>query len=590
MKESHEEMRARAVSAALGKAPFDILLKNANLVDVVTGEIRAVDIGLIGSLIASVHEQGRYDKAHEVHDLKHAYLAPGLIDMHVHVESSHLLPHRYAEVVVPQGTTTIFWDPHELANVLGVDSMRMAAALSSALPLRIILQASSSVPSTEGLEMSGAEFGGREMVEMLAMPEVAGIAEMMDMDGILRGSERMRAILAAGLESSKLIEGHARGLSGPELQAYMAAGVTSDHELTSADDLLEKLRAGMSIEIRVSHPYLIPDMVAALQKLPHLSSQIMLCTDDVPPDFLLEKGGVIQLVRLLVENGMKAVDALRLGTLNAALRLQRNDIGLVAAGRCADLVVFDDLKKLNVRAVYTGGRKVAEDGRALFSCAEPNVNLPVDTMKLAPQKEEDFTIRIPGVKEGKARLRTIVGARFTKFGEIDVAVHDGVAEIPEGYGMIFVRHRHGRHDKGPQVAIIDDWGAIHGAIATSYSHDSHNLVALGGNREDMRCAANRVIENGGGMALAKDGKIIAEVPLPIAGMLSQKPIAALAKEFADIRERSNDVFEWTPPYRMFKAIEGTCLACNRGPHLTDLGLVDGDEKEIVDPVVSVSSK
>lgn len=201
------------------------------------------------------------------------------------------------------------------------------------------------------------------METMLGWPEVAGVAEVMDMHGVLNGSERMMEILSAGLNSGKLIEGHARGLSGAELQAYLAAGVTSDHELTSADDALEKLRAGLTLEIRGSHPYLLPDIVAALKSLPHLSSQITVCTDDVPPDTLLEKGGIIALLNMLIEHGLPSTDALRMATLNAAIRLQRNDLGLIAAGRRADLVVFDTLEQLCARRVYVSGRCSAQHGK-----------------------------------------------------------------------------------------------------------------------------------------------------------------------------------------------------------------------------------
>ena len=222
---------------------------------------------------------------------------------------------RYAEIVVAQGTTTIFWDPHELANVLGVAGVRYAVDASRGLPLRVICAAPSSVPSTPGLEMSGADFAGQEMETMLAWPEVGGVAEVMDMHGVLNGSERMLEILNAGLNSGKLIEGHARGLSGADLQAYLAAGVTSDHELTSGADALEKLRAGLTLEIRGSHPYLLPEIVAALKTLPHLSSQITVCTDDVPPDMLLEKGGIVALLNMLIEQGLPATDVLRMATL-----------------------------------------------------------------------------------------------------------------------------------------------------------------------------------------------------------------------------------------------------------------------------------
>lgn len=262
------ETRRRAVQAARGEMPFDLLLTDTRIVDMVTGEIREADVGIVGSLIASVHPRGSRNDAHETHALNNQFLSPGLMDTHVHLESSHLMPARYAEIVLAQGTTAVFWDPHELANVLGIDGVRFAIEASRNLPLQVMVAAPSSVPSTPGLEMSGADFAGDEMNTLLGWPEVRGVAEVMDMHGVLNGSQRMLEIMQAGLDSGKLIEGHARGLSGADLQAYLAAGVTSDHELTSADDALEKLRAGLTLEIRGSHPYLLPDIVSALKTLP----------------------------------------------------------------------------------------------------------------------------------------------------------------------------------------------------------------------------------------------------------------------------------------------------------------------------------
>ena len=582
-------LRRRAVQAALGQIPFDRLLRNAQLIDMVTGEIRRVDIGITGSMIASVHPCDDNFQGVVTEDLAGAYLAPGLIDTHVHVESSHLPAHRYAQIVVAQGTTTIFWDPHELANVLGVEGVRYAVASSRNLPLRVICAAPSSVPSTPGLETSGADFGGEQMTTMLAWPEVAGVAEVMDMHGVLNGSDRMLEILAAGLCSGKLIEGHARGLKGAELQAYLAAGVSSDHELTSAEDALEKLRAGLTLQIRGSHPYLLPDIVAALQTLPHLSSQITLCTDDVPPDFLLEKGGMLALVNTLIACGLRAEDVLRMATLNAALRLQRNDLGLIAAGRTADFFTFDSLVNIQPLQVFVAGECVAERGQMLAEvpAADPGLLPPRDTMHLAPLQVADFQLKIPGINHGKARLRHIKGARFTQWGETLVDVHHGVAVIPEGFSLIWVQHRHGKYLAKPQIALLEGWGELRGAIATSYSHDAHNLVVLGRDPADMMLAANHLIACGGGMALSQQGKLLASVEMPIAGMLSDLPASELAAQFKQLRERSADIADWQPPYRVFKAIEGTCLACNAGPHLTDLGLTDGTTRQIIDPILEV---
>ncbi len=580
------ETRRRAVQAARGELPFDLLLTQAQIIDMATGEIRDADVGIVGELIASVHPRGSRSDALETHDLSGLYLSPGLMDTHVHLESSHLLPARYAEIALAQGTTAVFWDPHELANVLGIDGVRFAVESTRNLPLQVMVAAPSSVPSTPGLEMSGADFNGDEMTTLLGWPDVRGVAEVMDMHGVLNGSPRMIDILQAGLESGKLIEGHARGLSGADLQAYLAAGVTSDHELTSADDALEKLRAGLTLEIRGSHPYLLPDIVKALKTLPHLSSQITVCTDDVPPDMLLEKGGIIALLNLLIEHGLAATDALRFATLNAAIRLQRNDLGLIAAGRRADLVAFNSLDKLAARRVYAAGKLIARNGAMIEPLQAPEAALPRDTLRLSALAAGDFQLRIEGASHGIARLRHISGARFTRWGEVEVNVRSGRVEVPEGFSLIWVQHRHGRHEGKPQIALLEGWGELRGAIATSYSHDSHNLVVLGRSPEDMALAANALIQSGGGMALAQRGKIISHVAMPIAGMLSELPPSELAQQFRTLRDRSSEIADWEPPYRVFKAIEGTCLACNAGPHLTDLGLTDGTTRQIVDPLIS----
>lgn len=581
-------LRQRAVQAALGKIPFDRLLINANVIDMVTGEIREADVGITGNMIASVHPRGKFSQAENVDDLTGRYLSPGLIDTHVHIESSHLSPEKYAGIVVAQGTTTVFWDPHELANVLGVAGVQYAVESSRNLPLRVICAAPSSVPSTPGLEMSGADFNGQEMQTMLSWPEVAGVAEVMDMHGVINGSGRMLEILEAGLNSGKLIEGHARGLKDEQLQAYLAAGVTSDHELTSAQDALEKLRAGLTLQIRGSHPYLLPDIAAALQALPHLSSQITLCTDDVPPDHLLKKGGLIALVKLLISHGLRAEDVLRMATFNAAIRMQRSDLGLIAPGRTADIIAFDSLENLHPHAVYVAGKCVAKESKLLFTpAAASGVTPPRDTMRLSALTADDFCMKVPGLTNGKARLRNIKGARFTQWSEVTVDVKDGVVQLPEGFSLIWVQHRHGRHDATPKMALLEGWGELRGAIATSYSHDSHNLVVLGRSPADMVVAANQLISSGGGMALSQNGTLLAKVDMPIAGMLSELPAEQLAEQFKNLRELSAQIADWEPPYRVFKAIEGTCLACNAGPHLTDLGLTDGGLREIVDPVLEI---
>lgn len=581
------ELRSRAIDAAQGLASFDVLLTNGTIVDVATAELREADVGIVGSLIASVHPPGTRSDAAQLYDVAGKFVAPGFIDTHVHFESSHMTPGNYASVVVPQGTTTIFCDPHELANVMGLDGVRYAIEASRGVPLRVICTAPSSVPSAPGLEMSGAEFEGEEMREMLSWPEIAGVSEVMDMGGVLRQNRRMTEILTEGIASGKIIEGHARGLSGQALQAYMAAGVTSDHEITSAEDVIEKLRAGLTVEIRGSHDYLLPGIVEAINKLPHIPQTLTICTDDVAPDYLLEKGGLNDVLRRLIQYGMDPVQAIRCATLNASYRIRRPDLGLIAAGRTADIAVLADIREMSVEKVFVAGTLAASAGRMI----SPPAPFPIPSYAAAHISShmsksralsyDDCRVEIPGISSGRAKVRVINGVRFTSWGELKVDVKDGFAVVPAGCSVMLVQHRHGRHAAHPQRVLLEGWGEIHGAIATTYSHDSHNLVVLGRSPEDMRIAAAALVESGGGMAVVKDGKVIAKVEFPIAGILSAELPEKLAQAFAQVRAAADQVVDWKPPYRVFKAIEGTCLACNPGPHLTDLGLTDGTEGKIV---------
>jgi adenine deaminase len=447
------------------------------------------------------------------------------------------------------------------------------------------VQASSCVPAAPGLEISGADFAAPEIRELLSWPEIAGLAEVMDMRAVLEAHPRMVGILSAALACGKIIEGHARGLAGPALQAYMAAGISADHEITSGDDALDKLRAGMTVEIRGSHDYLLPDVVKAINTLAVIPTSLTVCTDDVFPDHLVEKGGVSDVLRRLIRYGLDPLQAIRCATINNAIRLRRDDLGMIAAGRRADLVVLADLTEIAVETVYVGGARVAADGRMLEVPMARVAPPPAGTMKLDPLSADAFRLRVPGMTAGRAVLRTIKGARFNSWSEIEVEVRDGFAVVPGDVSVMTVAHRHGRSDRKPQTAIIEGWDRWRGAYASSYSHDSHNLVAYGHDPAEMALAANTVIAMGGGIAVVKDGGVIARIAYPVAGLLSDKSPAEVAREHRSVVEAAGRICTWQPPYRTFKALEGQSLACNPGPHLTDQGLTDGTTKEIREVLV-----
>lgn len=566
-----DTLRTRAVAAARGDAPFDVLITGGTLVDMVTGELRAADIGIVGPLIASVHEPASRSDAVRSIDAANAFVSPGLIDTHMHIESSMVTPAAYAAAVVARGVTTIVWDPHEFGNVHGVDGVRWAAKSVENLPLRAILLAPSSVPSAPGLERSGADFDAAALTDILSWPQVGGVAEIMNMRGVIERDPRMSGIVQAGLVSEKLVCGHARGLDGADLNAFLAAGVSSDHELVSSEDLMTKLRAGLTIELRGSHDHLLPEFVAALNALGHLPQTVTLCTDDVFPDDLLRGGGLDDVVRRLVGYSLRPEWALRAATLNAAQRLGRPDLGLIAAGRRADIVIFEDLSGFSARHVLVGGRAVAEGGRMLVDVPAHDGAALEGSMKLSPRNAGDFRVTSEGVR---VRLATIDRPRFTQWGETEAEVKAGFVVPPEGATMISVTHRHGKADPVTKIGFLTGWGSWNGAFATTVSHDSHNLTVFGGNAEDMALAANAVIAAGGGMAVASQGKVTALLPLPLSGLVSDAPLEEVARGFEKLRAAVGEVVEWQPPYLVFKACFGATLACNIGPHQTDMGIAD----------------
>ena len=582
---SDPKLRARAVAAARGDAPFDVLITGGQLLDVVTGLIRDADIGLVGPLIASVHAPQSRKDAEETIDARGSIIAPGLIDTHMHIESSMVTPSAYAAAVLPRGVTTVVWDPHEFGNVHGIDGVRWSIEATRGLHLRTILLAPSCVPSAPGLEVAGADFDASVISELLRRPEIGGVAEVMNMRGVIDGDPRMTGIVNAGLASGKLVCGHARGLEGSDLNAFMAAGVTSDHELTSADDLLLKLAAGLTIELRGSHDHLLREFVAALNGIGHLPSTVTLCTDDVFPDELHYCGGLDDVVRRLVSYGMKPEWALRAATFNAAQRLRRPDLGLIAAGRRADIVLFKDFTEFETTAVFANGRLVSRDGQMSIDLPAVDSAPLQHSVKLPALSENDF--RIPS-KGSRVRVATIDRPRLTQWAEAETTVEDGYVVPPEGSAMISVVHRHGKVDARPRIGFLTGWGTWRGAFCTTVSHDSHNLTVFGGNVTDMTIAANAVIAAGGGMAVVQDGEIKVLLPLPLSGLVSEAPLEETAETFRAIRRAMEDVVDWRPPYLVFKACFGATLACNLGPHQTDRGIADVLTGRVIEtPVIEV---
>lgn len=578
------ELRARAVEAAQGLAPFDLLISNTRLVDMVTGRIRDADIGIVGGLIVSVRPPGAPQDAKERVDAGGRFALPGLIDTHMHVESSMVTPAEYAAAVVPRGVTTIVWDPHEFANACGLAGVDYAVAAGRDLPLRFLTLAPTCVPSAPGFETSGGDFDPQVLAELLARDAIHGAAELMTMQPLLNGSARVRGIVNAGLESGKRVCGHARGLEGGALAAYAAAGVETDHELSSADDLMARLEAGMTVELRGSHEHLLPEFAEALLQLGHLPQTVTFCTDDVFPDDLAAKGGLDHVVRCMISHGLPPEWAYRAATLNAATRIRRPDLGLIAPGKRADLAILDDLAQVKTDLVVADGKMVSERGKLTVPCqreAPPEVlRKSVSVVELQPR---DFEVPAQGTE---AQIKVLSKPRFPVWSSRKVRVEGGKLMLPDDMIRMAVANRYGRNFP-VRVAFLERWGSWRCAFATTVSHDSHNLTVFGREPVDMALAANTVRASNGGVCVVAQGRVVEHVGLPLAGLVSEEPLANVAEGFAALRAAIDDLVDWQPPYLVFKALFGASLVCNPGPRLSDVGIVDVFEEAILEtPVVS----
>ncbi|MFT4726596.1 MAG: adenine deaminase [Granulosicoccus sp.] len=569
--------RIAGVRAAQGQQPFDTLITGGTVVDMISGRLRKADVGLTGALISSVHAAGEFTDAAETIDASNTFVVPGLIDMHLHIESSMITPAAYASQVIPRGVTSVVWDPHEFANSCGLDGMQFAIDAAAESSLRILTLVPSCVPSAPGFETTGADFTSDIVASLLARPETQGVGEVMSMQAVLDNDPRFRGIVQSGLNEGKRVCGHARGLTGKSLNAYVAAGIETDHELTSADDLLEKLEAGLTIELRGSHDHLLPEFVQALNKLGFIPPTLTLCTDDVFVDDLLEKGGLDDVVRRLVGYGLDPIGALRAATFNAATQLKRPDLGLIAPGRRADIVLFDDLQNLNAMLTISNGRSVAKEGELITP--ERVVEIPstlLNTIRTKTFVTEQFHVNATGPE---ATVAVIEKPRFTQWAKRKLSVGNGLIAVPDDIVIMAIINRYTPNSL-PRIAYLGEWGQWNGAFATTVSHDSHNLTVFGSNEADIAVAANTVTEMNGGLAVVSNGEVLATLALPVAGLVSEAPIANIAAGFKAIRQAMDQVVTWQPPYLVFKACFGASLVCNSGPHLSDLGIVDTTLKHI----------
>jgi adenine deaminase len=557
------------IAVARGDAPPERVIEGAHVFSVFTREWLEVDVAIFGGVIAGL---GAYDGGERV-DARGQYLVPGFLDAHVHIESSKLTPAEFARAVVPHGTTAVVTDPHEVANVLGREGVEWMLDASEGLPLDVFVMAPSCVPASD-FEAPMRPLGPADMEAILRHPRALGVAEMMNFPGVIAGVPDVLARLEVAGASH--VDGHAPGVVGRPLDAYVAAGIRSDHEATTFDEALEKRRRGMWVLLReASNAHNLRDLLPLVGQFG--PEHCAFCTDDREPDFLYRLGHIDQMCRVAVEEGVSPEAALLMATLHPARCHGLMDRGAVAPGMRADLVLLDDLETFSCARVYKDGALVAVDGRAEPFDRQPIPERVRSTMRAAPLGPDAFAI--PAVSRARV-IETIPGQLITNAREEAPSVADGfvVADPARDLAKIAVIERH--HATGRVgLGLVRGFGLRTGAFASTVAHDAHNLVVVGMSDADMTACAARLQGIGGGIAVARDGEVRGELALPVAGLLSDEPVEEVVERLERLQDMLHDqgVGDDAP----FMTLSFLALSVIPSLKITDRGLVDVDRFELV---------
>ncbi|MEG2222433.1 MAG: adenine deaminase [Oscillospiraceae bacterium] len=514
--------KQRIIAAAAGREPADLVLKNATYVNVFSNELCTGDIAVTAGLIVGM---GDYSGREEV-DVAGKIVCPGFLDAHIHLESSLVSPREFVRAVLPHGTTTVVTDPHEIANVMGTDGIEYMLQATEDLPVDVRFMLSSCVPATP-LDESGATLDYRAIDSFYDHPRVQGLAEMMNYPGTIGGDEQAVEKIVAAQAHHKKIDGHAPGLTGNDLNAYIAAGVYSDHECSDVDDAIAKLQRGQFIMIREGTA--ARNLEALMPLLcDKYSERCMFCTDDKHPNDLLEKGHIDYIIKRAIALGADPITAIKVACHNAARYFLLNNRGAIAPGYLADFVILDSFESFQIEKVYKRGVLMCENG-VLRDFPAPEIDPYLvrrahDTFRLSHLTAADFT---------ENRPRGIIGMVPGEITSLDAGYSD---RIDVEYDILKIavveRHKNTRHIG---IGFLQGYGLQRGAIATSVSHDSHNIIVVGTDEGEMADAVNRIAELGGGITVMEHGEVLGEVPLPIAGIMSDDSLVAVNTALEDAK-------------------------------------------------------
>ncbi|MGY5875973.1 MAG: adenine deaminase [Candidatus Thorarchaeota archaeon] len=561
------------IDVAAGRTRADTVLKNASVVNVFTGEIQEGDVAIHGGFIAGI---GDYS-GNNVVDLKGKYVSPSFIDGHVHVESSMVMPIQYSRAVVPHGTGAVIADPHEIANVLGMEGIMYMSKSMRGSPLDFFIMLPSCVPSTN-LETNGVALDYLDIKPLMTEHYVLGLAEVMNYPGVIYRDPEILEKVRVALEHGKRIDGHAPGLDGTDLNAYAAARITSDHECTTLEEAKRKLSVGMQIHIREGSTAKDLKALAGIIK----PNTVMFCsfvTDDRNTLDLITKGHIDSMVRDAISYGVDPVQAIQVATISTARHYGLRYTGSVAPGHYADLIVMDSLEKVNVERVYKHGILVAKDGKLVDEFGieqQPRLRRSVNINWLEP---EDFRVKARGNQMNVIGM--IPDQIVTEHLIEDTKIVDGLAvpDVDRDLAKVAIIERHNASEPH-SVGFVKGTGIKEGAMVSSIAHDSHNIVAVATNDHDLIEAAIQIVRMQGGIAIVKDGKVLESLPLPIAGLMSDKTVEEVSEKLTSLKSAAKKIGSTLD--EPFMAMAFLSLPVIPKLKITDLGLVDVERFRIID--------
>ena len=558
------------IEVSAGRQGADLCIKNCRVIDVFNREVFDSDVYITDGLIAGFGNDD-FPEAKETFDAQGKYLSPGFIDSHVHIESSHLSPAEFSREVVPHGTTTVVADPHEICNVCGLDGFDYMMKASENIALEVFLQFPSCVPCTP-FENAGAVLGAKEISSRIGNNRVLGLGELMNFVGVCNADDEIMDKVLEAKRVDKVIDGHSPGLMGSDLDAYASSGVVNDHECSTPEELREKLRRGIYVLMRQGTT--CHDVINLLPGVNEKNYRFCLfCTDDRQAESLEKEGSIDNNFRIAVSAGLDPLMAICMSTVNAAECFGLRDRGAVAPGRRADLILFDDLNDLKVKDVFIGGRLVAKDGEYLARDIKAKPENVSGKMNVRDFSADRLKLKLSSDKV--RTIKTVPFAVITQTGHATVKRDDEGCFIRDEKDIVKLavieRHK-GTGNVG--LALLEGFGLKGGAIATSVAHDSHNIIAAGDNDRDMAEVVRRLIEMGGGMAIAKDGKILDSLEHEIAGLMTDKPGDLVARRIGELEDIARKELKISDDVSPFMTLSFMALPVIPELKLTDMGLFD----------------